>query len=97
MRRDNFRKDLQPGTSWGQNHWCTRHIQEITKSPTGLPEMITYYVTFVRSGNGYVRQCKHSTFQDWAWNNGMQNKEIEFQEPNPMEKIIGDFTKLFKT
>jgi len=97
MRRDNFRKDLKPGTSWGTNHWCTRHIQEVTESPTGLPELITYYVTYKRRSGGYVGHCQHSTFQDWAWTNGMQNKETEFKEPAPMERIMGDMAKLFKT
>jgi hypothetical protein len=96
MRRDNFRKELQPGTSWG-TRWQTRHIISVTESPTGLPQMITYYVVMKSSGNGYVCHCQHSTFQDWAWANGMQNKDIEFAEPTPIESIMGDMAKLFKT
>ncbi len=96
MRRDNFRKELQPNTSWG-DRWCTRHIISVTKSPTGLPQMITYYAKMERSGNGYVCHCLHSTFQDWAWVNGMQNKDIEFAEPSPMESMMGDMAKMFKT
>ena len=96
MRRDNFRKELQPGTSWG-TRWQTRHIISVTKSPRGLPQMITYYVVMERSGNGYVNHCLHSTFQDWAWVNGMQNKDIEFAEPSAMEALYGDMAKMFKT
>ena len=91
MRRDNFRTKLEPNTSWGTS-WQIRHITSVTRSPTGLPQMITYYVTYPKSGNGYVGSCQQSTFQDWAWGHGGENTEVEFQGPNEMERLLGEMS-----
>ena len=95
MRRDNFRTKLEPNTSWGTS-WQIRHITSVTRSPTGLPQMITYYVTFPRGGGGFVSRCNQSTFQDWAWCHGGENTEVKFQGPSEMERVFGEMSANMK-
>ena len=71
----NIRKNLEPETSWG-NSWCVRHIQRVTRSPTGLPQQIFYDYDYLDYDTKEIRQeaysgsCRYSTFMDWVEANG---------------------------